>query len=173
MRNNSSILQELFYVYFKVLVEKLDSKFMKDVLDGILKFAHYINIDLISAMLEHLDRAAKIFREVWKSNTSNENLQKRLLIVFTMESIINGPLSVYSMDDLSVSTNFYRIFRDINYHKNQAKIKIDKETFRLLGITIEETLIKRRQLSQEIVGSFLKEISVVMGRADLPKLYLL
>jgi hypothetical protein len=62
VRNNSTILQELFYVYFKVLVERLDSKFVKDVLDGILKFAHFINIDLISAMLEHLDRAAKIFR---------------------------------------------------------------------------------------------------------------
>ncbi len=123
-------------MYFKVLVERLDSKFLKDVLDGILKFAHFINIDLISAMLEHLDKAAKIFREVWRNNPNNENLEKRLLIVFTMESIINGPLSVYSMDDLSVSTNFYRIFRDINHQKYREKVKFTKEIFRLLGITI-------------------------------------
>lgn len=64
------ILQELFYVYFKVLVERLDSKFLSDALDGILKFAHFINIDLISSMIEHLDRAAKIFREVWKKTPS-------------------------------------------------------------------------------------------------------
>lgn len=56
------ILQELFYVYFKVLVERLDSKFISDALDGILKFAHFINVDLISSMIEHLDHAAKIFR---------------------------------------------------------------------------------------------------------------
>jgi len=124
-------------------------------------------------MLEHLDRAAKIFREVWKKNQTNENLEKRLLMVFTMESIINGPLSVYSMDDLSVSTNFYRIFRDINHVKNQSKIKFRKELFRLLCITIEECFIKRRQLSQEIVGSFLREICTVLLRPDVPKLYLL
>lgn len=45
------ILQELFYIYFKVLVERLDSKFLSDALDGILKFAHFINIDLISSMI--------------------------------------------------------------------------------------------------------------------------
>lgn len=48
------------------------------------------------------------------------------MIIFTMESIINGPLSVYNMDDLSVNTNFYRIFRDINHVNNQSKIKISK-----------------------------------------------
>jgi len=43
------------------------------------------------------------------------------MIVFTMESIINGPLSVYSMDDLSVSVNFYRIMRDINHPQTKMK----------------------------------------------------
>ena len=90
-----------------------------------------------------------------------------------MESIINGPLSVYNMDDLTVSTNFYRILRDINHQKYQDKVKFTKENFRLLGITIEECFIKRRQLSQEIVGSFLREMSILLCRADLPKLYLL
>jgi hypothetical protein len=90
-----------------------------------------------------------------------------------MESIINGPLSVYSMDDLSVSTNFYRIFRDVNHQNYREKVKFTKETFRLLGITIEECFIKRRQLSQEIVGSILKEMSILLVRPELPKLYFL
>lgn len=38
-----------------------------------------------------------------------------------MESIINGPLTVYNMDDLSVSVNFYKILRDIN--NPQTKLK--------------------------------------------------
>jgi len=62
MRNNSMILQELFYVYFKILVERLSSKYLKDALDGILTFAHLINVDLIRDMIEHLNIAAKIFR---------------------------------------------------------------------------------------------------------------
>lgn len=43
------------------------------------------------------------------------------MIIFTMESIINGPLTVYNMDDLSVSVNFYKILRDIN--NPQTKLK--------------------------------------------------
>lgn len=78
------ILQELFYVYFKVLVEQIGSKFLRDALSGILAFAHLINIDLISSMIEHLNGAAKIFREIWKKNPTNENLEIRLTIVFTM-----------------------------------------------------------------------------------------
>jgi len=48
----------MFYIYFKILVEQTNSKFLKDCLDGILNFAHLINIDLIVAMIEHLNRAA-------------------------------------------------------------------------------------------------------------------
>ena len=36
------------------------------------------------------------------------------MIVFTGESILNGPLSVYNMDDNKMTTHFYKIFRDIN-----------------------------------------------------------
>ena len=54
--------QEIFYVYFKILVEKINCKFLKDTLDGILTFAHLINIDLISSMIAHLNTAAKVFR---------------------------------------------------------------------------------------------------------------
>jgi hypothetical protein len=68
------ILQELFYIYFKILVEQIGSKFLKDALDGILTFAHLINIDLISSMIEHLNGAAKIFRDIWKKTPSNHNL---------------------------------------------------------------------------------------------------
>ena len=38
----------------------------KDALDGILKFAHLINIELISSLIEHLNTSATIFREYWK-----------------------------------------------------------------------------------------------------------
>lgn len=44
VRANSNILQELFYIYFKILVERVNSIFLRDVLDGTLKFVHLINI---------------------------------------------------------------------------------------------------------------------------------
>lgn len=45
----------------------------------------------------------------------------RVLIVFTGQSIINGPLSVYNMDDIKMTTHFYKIFKDLNATK-EAKI---------------------------------------------------
>jgi hypothetical protein len=71
-----------------------------------------------------------------------------------MESILNGPLSVYNMDDVTVTSNFYKILRDIN--SNKYKTDFNKESFRLLCISLDECFIKRRQLSQEIVGSFVR-----------------
>ena len=97
-----------------MLVEKIDSKFLRDTLSGILNFAHLINIDLITSMIEHLNSASKIFRDIWIKNPKASHMETRLTLVFTMESIINGPLSVYSMDDHSVTMNFYKILRDLN-----------------------------------------------------------
>jgi hypothetical protein len=55
----------------------------------------------------------------------------RLLLIFTSESILNGPLSIFNMDDLKVTTAFFKILRDLN----KQKLKITKEIFRLIAIS--------------------------------------
>lgn len=86
-----------------------------------------------------------MFRDLWKMRKNSEGLKVRLLVVFTGESIINGPLSVYNMDDAKMITHFYKIMKDINADKT---IKITKEIYRLICITLDEAFVKRRQLSQ-------------------------
>ena len=54
--------------------------------------------------------------------------------MFTCESIINGPLSVYNMDDTKMTTHLYKIFKDIN---NDKDFKITKELYRLICITLD------------------------------------
>lgn len=44
-------------------------------------------------------------------------MEMRILIVFTGQSIINGPLSVYNMDDIKMTAHFYRILKDLNRSK--------------------------------------------------------
>ena len=66
----------------------------------------------------HLDASAAMFRDMWKIKRSLELLEVRLLVVFTGESIINGPLSVYNMDDVKMITHFYKILKDINSDKS-------------------------------------------------------
>lgn len=92
----------------------MNSIFLKDALDGILKFVHLINIDLTQSLIEHIDVSANIFRDLWKVNKTPELMEIRLLIAFTGESIINGPLSVYNMDDIKMTKHLFRIMRDLN-----------------------------------------------------------
>ena len=58
-------------------------------------------------------------------------MEMRLLLIFTSESILNGPLSIFNMDDLKVTTAFFKILRDLN----KQKLKITKEIFRLIAIS--------------------------------------
>ncbi len=80
------------------------------------------------------------------------------MIIFTGESIVNGPLSVYCMDDGKIVGHFYRLMRDVN----EKGVRVGKELYRLLGVTLEEIFVKRRQLSQEVVASFAREIAIFL-----------
>ncbi len=121
-------------------------------MDGTLAFAHLINIDLTANLIKYLDSAANTLRDMWLIKKNPTVLENRLLLVFTAESLLNGPLSVYSMDDHKATTSLFKIMRDINH----SKITVNNELSRLIAITLEEALIKKRQLSQEVVGSLLR-----------------
>ena len=83
--------------------------------------------------------------------------------------MLNGPLAVYNMDDLKTTTAFFRILKDLN----DAHIALSQTHFRMIAITTEEVLIKRRQLSQEISASLLRELARLLTKKEVPKLYLL
>ena len=73
------------------------------------------------------------------------------------------------MDDLKTTTAFFSILKDIN----DSKVSISSNQFRMIAITAEEILLKRRQLSQEVVASLLREMAMLLKRKEIPKLYLL
>lgn len=106
---------------------------------------------------------------MWLIKKNPTVLENRLLLVFTAESLLNGPLSVYSMDDHKATTSLFKIMRDINH----SKITVNNELSRLIAITLEEALIKKRQLSQEVVGSLLRQLSFYLLREEVPKAYFL
>ena len=106
---------------------------------------------------------------MWLIKRNPTVLENRLLLVFTAESLLNGPLSVYSMDDHKATTSLFKIMRDINH----SKITVNNELSRLIAITLEEALIKKRQLSQEVVGSLLRQLSFYLLREEVPKAYFL
>lgn len=46
------------------------------------------------------------------------------------------------------------------------------ELYRLICLNVEEAFVKRRQLSQEVVGSFMRELAIFLQRKEIPKLYI-
>lgn len=66
MKGNSAVLQEIFYIYFKILVENPESKFLRDCLSGTLAYAHLISVDLIANLISYLDQTARKLREDWQ-----------------------------------------------------------------------------------------------------------
>ena len=64
-----------------------------------------------------MDSSAAIFRDLWRLKKSEDLMEMRILIVFTGQSIINGPLSVYNMDDIKMTTHFFKILKDLNNTK--------------------------------------------------------
>ena len=83
VKGNSDILKEIFYIYFKILVERSNSKYLQDVLEGVLGYAHLINIDLTSTLISHLHAANDAYRNNWLLHRNQQLLEARLRIAFT------------------------------------------------------------------------------------------
>ena len=171
VRLNSEILQEMFYIYFKILLKRSYSMFLKDSLDGMLKFSHLINTGLIKSLIENLSSSATSFRKLWQKSADPKYVEAGLYVVFTAESIINGPASIFSMADHREAVNFYRILKDMN--KADKKIVFEREIFRMLLKIIDEMMFRRRQLSVEVVASVAREITLAAKRKEAPKAILL
>ena len=52
-------------------------------------------------------------------------------MAFTAESLLNGPLAVYNMDDLKTTSAYFRILKDVN----DTNTPIFQSQFRLIAIT--------------------------------------
>ncbi len=89
-------------------------------------------------------------RKQWQSNKKVNNIEAGLQVVFTAESIINGPASVFSMADHKESIAFFRILKDINRIDSKEKLPI--EIYRLVLMVVDQMLFKKRQLSIEVVA---------------------
>ena len=162
-RINSELLQEMFYIYFKILLKRSYSQFLKDCLDGMLKFGHLINTVLIKSLIENLSYSADTFRKLFKQTNDKQYIEAGLYVVFTAESIINGPAQVFSMADHREAVNFYRLLKDIN-KADPKKVTLDKDIYRMVLKIIDEMMFKKRQLSIEVVGSVAREIALAAKR---------
>ena len=54
VKHNSDVLEKIYYIYFKVLTQPFPSKFYRTAMNGILKYVHLINVDMIWSLIMKL-----------------------------------------------------------------------------------------------------------------------
>ncbi|ODV86252.1 hypothetical protein CANARDRAFT_211670 [[Candida] arabinofermentans NRRL YB-2248] len=99
-RNQAQILKALLTLYLEVLRAKPE-KLMAPVLEGLAKFGHQVNIDLMGDFLQVLREVSEDLLDISKNETnlSNNHLRQILLCIVTSFSLIaNLPTKKVSMD---------------------------------------------------------------------------
>ncbi len=152
------------------MTTKARGSWLRDTLDGILQYAHLIMTDLTLQLLTNLTHCQEYLRQKYIETQNYELLENRLEVLFTQESLINGPLSIHNLDDSMVCRGLHSILRDIN---SKPKLETSPRIFQAIGTTLEEMLLKKRQISQEVVGALMRELAIWLTRPDAPKLYYL
>lgn len=59
------------------------SVFLKDTLDGILKFCHLITTELLESLITNLNQSAQIFIKQWESTKNLRYLEAALYVIFS------------------------------------------------------------------------------------------
>lgn len=97
-----------------MITRKSLSVYLKSSLDGILKFCHLISTDLLQSLIMNLNQSAIIFVKQWETTQDIRFVEASLYIIFSSESVINGPASLFNMLDVNEVCNFYKILRSLN-----------------------------------------------------------
>ncbi|CAD8176296.1 unnamed protein product [Paramecium pentaurelia] len=160
-KNNGEILSKMFYIYFKVLKLPRVSKYYESALNGILQYVHLINIELIQGIFECLLQSTNILRQRKDNQLKYVNL--RLQTILALQSIMDGPASVFGIDDKETMQRFYVCLLDI--WTNQ-KIKITEEEESLILRILDSGFIKKRHFSQEVTGSYVKILIQLAKNSD-------
>lgn len=77
-----------------------------------------------------------------------------------MEEILSGPGSLLNLDDKQILQKFYEIVLDINNSQKLVDV-IDEPNQKLLIRIAEKVFIRKRQLNNETVGSFVKQFMLL------------
>ena len=149
VKENARIMEKLFYIYFKIITRNKISKYYRDALDGLLKYVHRINVDLIWNIIEYLKISCDKLRSM------QDQQENRILCILAINNIITGPGQVFEIDELPVLTNLYIFVKDFYTKDRQME---DREQRVLLEL-LQNCFLKKRQLGNNIVASYIIMVS--------------
>ncbi|XP_067615476.1 nucleolar complex protein 3 [Eurosta solidaginis] len=139
----TEITKMLFTIYFRVLKNDPTSKVLSAILEGLAEFAHVINLDFFSDLIDVLNR---ILEEM------NLGYREQLHCIKTIFVILSGQGEVLNIDPIRFYQHFYKNLLTVDAGKNH-------EDFRIILGTLDEVLVKRRRnMSQQRLMAFIKRL---------------
>ncbi|XP_076311542.1 nucleolar complex protein 3 [Tachypleus tridentatus] len=145
-RFQTDILNQIFFLYFKILKNKSKSPILTPVLEGISKFAHLINI-------EFFDDLVSCFGELVEKGELDGN--EMLLCMHTVFTVLSGQGVALNIDPQRFYSYLYRILLSVNAGKTAAYMPI---LFKCLDVML---LKRKKQLTHHRVLAFLKRLCTV------------
>lgn len=125
----TDITKLLFTIYFRILKQNPNAKILSITLEGLAKFAHVINIEYFSDLIEVLCGLL---------TDSDLGYREQLHCIQTVFTILSGQGEVLNIDPARFYTHLYKNLLHVNGGKNH-------EDLEAILRTLENVLIKRRK----------------------------
>lgn len=139
----TEITKMVFTIYFRILKNDPNSQLLSACLEGLAEFAHTINLDFFSDLVEVLNQIME---------TADLGYREQLHCVQTVFTILSGQGEVLNIDPLRFYGHLYRNIFVCNAGKNH-------EDFQIILKTLNEVLLKRRKnISQHRLMAFIKRV---------------
>ncbi|XP_054744428.1 nucleolar complex protein 3 homolog [Anastrepha obliqua] len=139
----TEITKMVFTIYFRVLKNDPTSKVLSAILEGLAEFAHVINMDFFSDLIEVLNRILE---------GMDLGYREQLHCIKTIFVILSGQGEVLNIDPIRFYQHFYKNMLTVDAGKNH-------DDFRIILNTLEEVLVKRRRnMSQQRLMAFIKRL---------------
>ncbi|XP_011184791.1 nucleolar complex protein 3 homolog [Zeugodacus cucurbitae] len=139
----TEITKMVFTIYFRILKNDPTSKVLSAILEGLAEFAHVINLDFFSDLIDVLNR---ILEEM------DLGYREQLYCIKTIFVILSGQGEVLNIDPIRFYQHFYKNLLTVHAGKNH-------EDYRIILSTLDEVLVKRRRnMSQQRLMAFIKRL---------------
>ncbi|KAH8344358.1 hypothetical protein KR084_010176, partial [Drosophila pseudotakahashii] len=140
----TEIIKMVFTIYFRVLKNDPTSRVLSAILEGLAEFAHVINLEFFSDLIDVLNRILEDQDEL--------GYRERLHCVQTIFVILSGQGEVLNIDPIRFYQHFYRNMLAVQAGKNH-------DDFTIILRTLDEVLVKRRRnMSQQRLMAFVKRL---------------
>ncbi|XP_034486544.1 nucleolar complex protein 3 homolog [Drosophila innubila] len=139
----TEIIKMVFTIYFRVLKNDPTSRVLSAILEGLAEFAHVINLEFFSDLIDVLNR---ILEE------QELGYREQLHCIQTIFVILSGQGEVLNIDPIRFYQHFYRNMLVVQAGKNH-------DDFAIILRTLDEVLVKRRRnMSQQRLMAFVKRL---------------